>query len=524
MKLVKLKPLAMTTNEIFVKPPAFLRNSEEVKAEKLKNCSISSMKDIKPQLQQRKLNKERKNNKIPETDEESVKKLSDWKRSTSPTTPLIRKYTFKRMSTMNSPAAEIPQKVRAISHAVTYCLNDESLLNALVFKVQGIISLERNKKKVVNEQLYKISKQNEGIEQNIKLNIFKLAKDIQESKTKIIKGKANLDSLKQEIIRIQKKHQENMKLLKLQEAEELLFKDKSKQKKYVKQGEEGQYLINKERMRLLRQEMHKDYQDSLEHHNNEISHTQKVLEINEYERQKNKKELIGLKEEIAALYLGILKEGKDLRVEGLRWVIKALWKLSQNIPISGFPKFIDEDSIFFLLWVSEKDLEYEYYLTKMEKMKQDIKNRRSASSISSVKQLYRSIQSRLRDISKSVISKPVDGRSTSELSQSVILENKDTKTYSDIVDYRNRLNQINDTIKEETEQEIKRITDIYQKCPGEAEKIGLFYLIKCLVGEKVREFNKYTRSQEKKIQLRKSAQFIRKREGSKDISDKVIFR
>ena len=222
------------------------------------------------------------------------------------------------MSTMNSPAAEIPQKVRAISHAVTYCLNDESLLNALVFKVQGIISLERNKKKVVNEQLYKISKQNEGIEQNIKLNIFKLAKDIQESKTKIIKGKANLDSLKQEIIRIQKKHQENMKLLKLQEAEELLFKDKSKQKKYVKQGEEGQYLINKERMRLLRQEMHKDYQDSLEHHNNEISHTQKVLEINEYERQKNKKELIGLKEEIAALYLGILKEGKDLRVEGLR--------------------------------------------------------------------------------------------------------------------------------------------------------------------------------------------------------------
>ena len=112
---------------------------------------------------------------------------------------------------MNSPAAEIPQKVRAISHAVTYCLNDESLLNALVFKVQGIISLERNKKKVVNEQLYKISKQNEGIEQNIKLNIFKLAKDIQESKTKIIKGKANLDSLKQEIIRIQKKHQENMK-------------------------------------------------------------------------------------------------------------------------------------------------------------------------------------------------------------------------------------------------------------------------------------------------------------------------
>ena len=67
----------MTTNEIFVKPPAFLRNSEEVKAEKLKNCSISSMKDIKPQLQQRKLNKERKNNKIPETDEESVKKLSD---------------------------------------------------------------------------------------------------------------------------------------------------------------------------------------------------------------------------------------------------------------------------------------------------------------------------------------------------------------------------------------------------------------------------------------------------------------
>ena len=160
----------------------------------------------------------------------------------------------------------------------------------------------------------------------------------------------------------------------------------------------------------------------------------------------------------------------------------------------------------------------------MEKMKQDIKNRRSASSISSVKQLYRSIQSRLRDISKSVISKPVDGRSTSELSQSVILENKDTKTYSDIVDYRNRLNQINDTIKEETEQEIKRITDIYQKCPGEAEKIGLFYLIKCLVGEKVREFNKYTRSQEKKIQLRKSAQFIRKREGSKDISDKVIFR
>ena len=75
---------------------------------------------------------------------------------------------------------------------------------------------------------------------------------------------------------------------------------------------------------------------------------------------------------------------------------------------------------------------------------------------------------------------------------------KNSSCYSEIGEMRERVNKINDFIKELTENEIKRTTENYKNAPGEAEKVGLYHLIKCLVGDKVREFNKYTRNQQAK--------------------------
>ena len=501
MKSVKLKPLSLAKNEVFVSPPDFIKKIYEAKQqEKLKNSIVASISEIQPHLQQRKVTKAAKEQKFTENDEEAVKNLSEWKRSNSPTSPLLRKYTFRRQGTLNLFGCDSPVKIRTGNHAVTAVPSQKSKLNLLVSKVQGIVALERFKKKTVDEQFKKVSKYNLEIEDSIKRRIIKITGEVHELKEYIKNTCEELADIQNEIKKLQKSHEERLRMMKQQEIEDLLFRDKAKNKKLSKQGEEGQYLINKERMRQLKHDSHKKFQEDLESLNHEKQKAEKILEITIHDRQKSKKELKGLSEDICTLYLRILKEGKDLRTDGLRWIIKAIWKLGESIPLAAFPKFLDEDSIHYLLLISEKDLEFEYFQAKIEKVRKEIKSQRCTSSISSSRELYRSVKQRLSEISRSVVSQPINGRCSADIYRDSGIEAKDPRNYSELAIYRGNIAQIAEKTKEITDTEIKRITEAYELNPGEADKIGLFHLIKCLVGDKVREFNKYTRRKHKSKQ------------------------
>jgi hypothetical protein len=494
MKGIRLKPLYFSNNEIFVKPPEFITSSERAQFSRFQHAIVSSLKDLRPHLADRKIKKDisrsKKAHQETEAEEEEVKKLSDWKRSVSPNSPLLRKYTFRRQMTSTS---ETRTKQRTSSHAVTFADNSPDSLKLLVNKVVGIVALERLKKKKVEIETKNISRGHQSIEENMKASIFKIHSEVAELKKQIRISSDNLKHSQEKLADIEKHHIKQLKLIKQQETEELLFVDKNKVKKTFKQGEEGQYLMFKERIRQVKQEIHKQYQEEKEQCLYEMSKQEKVLETIKYERQKYKKQMREYKEEIYHLYLRILKEGRDVRTEGMRWVIKAIWRMGQYIPVSAFPKFLDEESIFFLLETSEKELEHDFYEKKIDDMRKEVKSRRVNYSISSSRDLYKSVRSRLREMSKSVLSQPIDGKGSLDCSRIEYSYSKETANYSEITEFRAKVAQINEYVKESTDNEIKRVTDLYQISPGDAETVGLFHLIKCLVGDKVKEFNKYIR-------------------------------
>jgi hypothetical protein len=188
-----------------------------------------------------------------------------------------------------------------------------------------------------------------------------------------------------------------------------------------------------------------------------------------------------------------LKDGKDVRSDGLRWIIKSLWKMNECVPFSSFPKFFDDDSCQFLLTMAEKDLQMENFTKKLEAVKKEIRNKRTKFSISDERELYRNVRSRLRSISQSSVGQYADGRSVDEGENcEKVSESPEKGFYLQFSGLKDKISALSEVVKEITVSEVKRITALYQMDPGEGEKIGLFHLIRCLVGDKVREFYKYT--------------------------------
>ena len=93
----------------------------------------------------------------------------------------------------------------------------------------------------------------------------------------------------------------------------------------------------------------------------QLKEQKKVLikKINSYEIQLKtfREEKNKIKNELLSHYHDILYEGKDIRKEGLSWVILAIWNLKSEILPSYFPKFLDETSIEFLLNYSKNKVE-----------------------------------------------------------------------------------------------------------------------------------------------------------------------
>ena len=82
-----------------------------------------------------------------------------------------------------------------------------------------------------------------------------------------------------------------------------------------------------------------------------------------------KKELNKIKDKLIIHYHKLLFEAKDTRSEGLSWIIRAIWKLKQNVLMSYMPKFLDEKSIEFLFKYSDKLVEIEQIQKNIQEKK-----------------------------------------------------------------------------------------------------------------------------------------------------------
>jgi len=91
------------------------------------------------------------------------------------------------------------------------------------------------------------------------------------------------------------------------------------------------------------------------------------------ELEKTKKEEKEIIRKLMQYYKEILFKGKPVKKDGLVWVVKAIWYLGENVPMSFLPPFLDFDSIEYLFKLAHKQLEIEYFTKKVHEMKLSLK-------------------------------------------------------------------------------------------------------------------------------------------------------
>ena len=86
--------------------------------------------------------------------------------------------------------------------------------------------------------------------------------------------------------------------------------------------------------------------------------------------RKEEKEIIS---KLMLFYKELLFKGKSLKKDGLVWIIKAIWYLGENVPMSFMPQFLDFESIDYLFKLAHKQIEIEYFSKKIREMKLNLK-------------------------------------------------------------------------------------------------------------------------------------------------------
>ena len=95
-------------------------------------------------------------------------------------------------------------------------------------------------------------------------------------------------------------------------------------KKGVKIGELNEQYLMRERIRQEKQKVHNEYIANLEICKTSISEREKERDNLIISKRDLKKDLDVAKTTLSTLYIKILRQGLDIREEGLRWVIKCL--------------------------------------------------------------------------------------------------------------------------------------------------------------------------------------------------------
>ena len=83
----------------------------------------------------------------------------------------------------------------------------------------------------------------------------------------------------------------------------------------------------------------------------------------------------GIKEKLMRYYQELLYKGKDIRNEGLSWIVKAIWKLGENVPMSFMPTFLDFSGINYLFNMARLTVELESKKKLIDEIKKNLKEK-----------------------------------------------------------------------------------------------------------------------------------------------------
>lgn len=469
------------SNEILIQPPSFITNSYDISVKHNRFAVISSVENLKHVLKKRTPDLTPVKTHMYHDDKEIVTKLSEFKpQNKYAKSPLIKRYTFKRtLSNLNAGGSTLtPPPHRPVQEL--------TMANAIT----SITSKEHGKVKALEIEIQKHSKDNQVYEQYLTNKLIEFQEVIERTGREVAKCKKDLEELEKSQKKIEKNYEREKKSIAFKQTEQLLSMHmvNGKKKADMDVSEEREYFTLKEQMRKAKRELHEQF---IENHERICGIVERKRGYLESVQESKKRQIQDLKDQQEIMFGFLcknLKEGIDLREDGIRWCIKAIWKMNQAVPISSFPKYLDDISAQFLLVLTKIDLEVEDLEKKLQGYRGQIKEDRPEMSLSkSSYEMIQSVRSRIKLLtqkSRDVSTGKVHIGDTIETNREGNVDR-----YNDINFIKKAIKELSKTRSQLSLQELKRVIEIHSRESHDKE-IGIWHVIKCLFGEKSRDFRK----------------------------------
>ncbi len=128
---------------------------------------------------------------------------------------------------------------------------------------------------------------------------------------------------------------------------------------FRKKGGAGKNLDEFSRVNARRNQLQEEkgkIQEKIEKKQKKIDGNMKKQELIQSDYEAIRRDMQVTRQEQYQHYYNSLKRGMDCRKEGLIWVIKALWCLKLDVPLTRFPDFLDALAIEYLLEAAKLDI------------------------------------------------------------------------------------------------------------------------------------------------------------------------
>lgn len=483
MKNFKLKPLYLKANEILIQPPIQMTNTSDYSVLVSSNMTLSSIDNLTGILRGRSFKLKRLKPVLEEDEKETVEKLSQFRGRNRRLTrsPLSKRFTFKRtLSNLNldnlNSTSQSPKK-----------LNEEP--PQLELLIRTISSRENVKNKTIENEFMKYTESNKKFEENLIAQRKNLENQVKITNKQISDLKQEQDDINKSLKAVQQDYQEKMTTISFQNTEGLLslYKVNGRKKPNLEVKEEHEYLSLKNKLRKSQNEVHSVYIESKERLTERLDSNKSTLDSLQSIKSKMIKDIKEVQETLHTFYCRTLKDGMDVRDDGLRWCIKAIWKTSNPVPVSAFPKYLDESSITFLLKVAQLDLEIKSLTSELNQIKNQVSRDTHTSFERTNDDAIKSVRIRLKMLSQT--SKAVKEKIH------ILDEDEDREDVEkriqvhDVCRIRDKLKEKQKNINDLSEVEIRRVVENYNV--GDST-VGILHVVKSLVGNKSRDFRTLT--------------------------------
>jgi hypothetical protein len=253
----------------------------------------------------------------------------------------------------------------------------------------------------------------------------------------------------------------------LEKLKESLVATENENRNKISQREFAVWISKRDTLKLRIKEKEVEKLKVFEDVNQETERLSKLIHQLDEQNKTLRKQIEMVKSTQIKHYCSLLKEGKDTKGTGLQWIVIALWKMGQTVTADHFPSFLDDDSIHFILYIAQKNLEIQEILDKVVELSKNISNSDEVISIYKNSITYtNNIKQRLASMTKNL----------SEKKPEYIYNNKNkhmsikwvpNTVYTDIISldkfkepsyYENYITKVKEIVKKATENEIQRLT------------------------------------------------------------------